>query len=312
MKKHFRKPHTILLLILLLFATIGSANTLRVALDGTQPYASIQTAINASANTDTVLVYPGRYYENIRFYGKNITLASLDLTTGILDYKYSTILDGSSNGPVVVVKDNESNVTIRGFSITNGSGTYADVYDTTVGGGINISRLSGQRICNIINCLVYGNNADLGGGVRVSAGNLTLSGVSIVNNFGKSGGGLVFQGGYSMNFSIFFDPVNRCNIYNNKAAFGCEMYFYLVDQVHVVVDTFTVATPSNFYASAVPASSNIENPYTFDILHSVHTETNHDLYVSTWGDDTNSGLSAGYPLKTIFQAVYNIASDADN
>jgi hypothetical protein len=90
------------------------------------------------------------------------------------------------------------------------------------------------------------------------------------------------------------------------------MYFYQQNSVAVVVDTFTVANPSNFYAAAVPANSNIENPYTFDILHSVHTEINHDLYVAPWGDDANDGLSEASPLKTVFQAVYNIASDPVN
>ncbi|MDD4310704.1 MAG: hypothetical protein PHO32_10010, partial [Candidatus Cloacimonetes bacterium] len=289
------------------------ANILRVAIDGSQAYTVIQEAINASADTDTVLVFPGRYFENIRFYGKNITLASLELVTGNLDYKYNTILDGSQNGPVVEVKDNESNIAVRGFTITNGSGAYANYYDTTVGGGINIGGLSGQRICKVINCMVYDNQADLGGGIRVSAGNLTLSGLSIFNNSAASGGGLVFQGSTgATQFDIVFDPENRCSIYNNKAAFGSDMYFYMVNQVHVVVDTFTVANPSNFYASAIPQNSNIENPYTFDILHSVHTEINHDLYVAPWGDDANDGLSEGTPLQTIFRAAYTIASDPEN
>jgi hypothetical protein len=178
---------------LLSLFSLGNATILRVALDGSQPYTVIQDAINASAHGDTVLVYPGRYYENIRFYGKNITLASLELTTGNMDYKYLTILDGSSNGPVLTSKDDESNITIRGFSVTNGSGTYTSTYDTTVGGGINISRLSGQRICNIMNCLVYNNTADLGGGIRVSAGNLTLSGISIINNEADTGGDWFFR-----------------------------------------------------------------------------------------------------------------------
>jgi hypothetical protein len=306
------KPNLILLMLWLVCG-ICPAATLSVALDGTMQYTVIQEAINASADTDTVLVYPGRYYENIRFNGKNITLASLELTTGNLDYKYSTILDGNQNGSVIQMGNNETNATIRGFTVTNGSGTYANTYDTTVGGGINISRLSSQRICNIINCLVYDNNADLGGGIRVSAGNLTLSGVSIYNNSGASGGGVVFQGSTGgTQYNITFDLMNRCSIYNNKAALGSDMYFYMVNQVHVVVDTFTVASPSNFYAAAIPANSNIQNPYTFDILHSVHEEVNHDLYVAPWGDDNNSGLSEGDPLKTIFKAVFDIASDPVN
>ena len=302
----------ILILALWGIAWLGHAAILPVGLDGSQPYSQIQVAIDASAHGDTVLVHPGTYYENIRFNGKNITLASLELTTGDLSYKYNTVLDGGNNGPVISVSDLESQFVIRGFTVTNGSGIYDDYYDTTVGGGICVGRLGGQRDCKIINCLVTGNKADLGGGIRVSAGNMSLSGVSIVNNTGDNGGGLVFQGSSVTSYNIFFDPINRCSIYNNKAANGSDMYFYWVNQVHVVVDTFTVANPWNFYASAVPRDTSISNPYTFDILHTVHTEVNHDLYVAPWGDDANDGLSEGSPLKTIFQAVYNIASDPLN
>jgi hypothetical protein len=73
-----------------------------------------------------------------------------------------------------------------------------------------------------------------------------------------------------------------------------------------------VANPWNFYAPAIPSNPNITNPYTFDILNTVHTEVNHDLYVAPWGDDGNSGISPDQPMKSIFRAMYNIASDSDN
>lgn len=121
---------------------------------------------------------------------------------------------------------------------------------------------------------------------------------------------MFFEGTISSNYNVSFDPVNRCNIYSNFAAVGSDLYFYNVNAVHVVVDTFTVANPWNFYASAVPASPNISNPYSFDILHTVHEEVNHDLFVATWGDDSNSGLSPAEPLRNIFMAMYKIACDS--
>jgi len=302
----------LMLAALMCIASLGTAATLRVALDGSQPYTVIQTAINASAHGDTVLVYPGRYYENIRFNGKNITLASLEMVSGDLQYQHSTILDGSHIREVILVTDNESNITIRGLTIMSGAGQYTDNNDTSVGGGIVLSRMSSPRNVSIINCNVTDNQADIGGGIWASTCNLLLSGVSITENKSSSGGGLHYSGNNAQTYGITFDPVNRCSIYNNKAAFGCDMYFYLVNEVHVVVDTFTVAVPSNFYAAAIPADTSIQNPYTFDILHSVHEEINHDLYVAPWGDDANDGLSEGTPYKTIFKAVYDIASDPDN
>jgi len=301
----------LLLATLMCIASLGTAATLRVSLDGSQPYMVIQTAINASVHGDTVLVYPGRYYENIRFLGKNITLASLELITGDLQYKYSTILDGNHNGSVIQIRDGESAVNIRGFTITNGSGFYDSTYDETYGGGLLIGALSSNNQISLVNCIITKNSADNGGGMQAGRCNLILSGNTVRDNVAKIGGGIKVSTSSITQNIYTFDPVNRCNIYDNKAALGCEMYFYLVDEVHVVVDTFTVATPTNFYAAAIPSSSGIQNPYTFEILHSVHEEVNHDLYVAPWGDDNNSGLSEADPLRTIFHAVYNIASDPD-
>ncbi|MFO7896104.1 MAG: hypothetical protein R6U84_04160, partial [Candidatus Cloacimonadales bacterium] len=86
---------------LLLFILIGMfystlfSEILEVNLDGSTPYQSIQTAINASVDADTVLVHPGIYYDNINFNGKSITLGSLFLTTQGEAYINQTIIVSS-------------------------------------------------------------------------------------------------------------------------------------------------------------------------------------------------------------------------
>ncbi len=300
------------LLVMFFVCANANADILAVAPDGSQDYTVIQEAIAASAHGDTVLVHPGRYIENVRFNGKNITLASLELITGDRDYVYSTIIDGNQSGTVVTVFDSETRVHIQGFTITNGSGRYNSAYDMTVGGGVIIARMTGEKSATIVNCDISGNNATDGGGFWGGTFNLHLSGVSIHDNIASTGGGMKFEGAISLPWSINFDPENRCSIYSNFAAFGSDLYYYKVDAVHVVVDTFTVANPWNFYATAIPSNPNITNPYTFDILNTVHTEVNHDLYVAPWGDDDNSGISPDQPMKSIFRAMYNIASDSDN
>jgi hypothetical protein len=248
-------------------------------------------------------VYPGRYYENVRFNGKNITLASLELITGNRDYVYSTIIDGNQNGSVIKSGDNESNIKIRGFTITNGSGEYSEEYDMSMGGGIRIGSMTGQRSANITNCFITENSATTGGGLRGAGCYLSLSGVTIRNNYSSTGGGIYFDGGNQLPYSTIYDSNNRCNIYNNYAATGSDLYYlYGLNNIHVIVDTFTVANPWNFYATAIPSNPNISNPFTFDILNTVHEEVNHDIYVAPWGDDNNNGRSPTEPMRSIFMA----------
>ena len=303
-----------LMSLLVMFFVYANANAviLAVAPDGSQPFSEIQTAIDASAHGDTVLVYPGRYIENLRFHGKNITLASLELLSGDRDHIHSTIIDGNQNGSVIRVNENESIVQIRGFTITNGNGSLNNSGTSRYGGGVNLGNLSGSKQVSLINCVVTGNSANCGGGISGSRVFLNLIGVSIHCNTATSGGGLWYSGSAYDPYNTQFDPDNRCSIYSNYAAFGSDMHFSQVNSVHVVVDTFTVANPWNFYATAIPGNPNITNPYTFDILHTVHEEENRDFYVAPWGDDSNSGISLDQPMRSIFMAMYNIASDSEN
>lgn len=301
-----------LLLITVILSTVSlcAAFTYRVAIDGSQAYTSVQQAIIDCAHGDTVLVYPGRYRENISLMGKNITLASLELITGDQQYKYNTILDGNHNGSVILIRNRERSVYIRGFTITNGTGNYIPNQDQSFGGGISISSMQSPKHANITNCLITGNRASRGGGVYVGWCHLVLSGTTIKGNIAAIGGGMEVTDIYVPEYSTTFDPINRCNIYSNKAAMGCDLRFDSQNQIHVVVDTFTVATPSPFYVAANPSDNTIiDYPCTFDILNSVHEEINSDLYVAPWGDDNNSGLTESSPLRTVFQAIYNIASD---
>jgi len=289
--------------------TLIQAATLQVALDGSQPYSAIQTAIEAANNSDMVLVHPGRYYENIDYIGKSLTVCSLEATTGDTTYISSTIIDGNQSGSCVAFRNHEDNATLRGFTLTNGIG-YPIMDDLHRGGGILIY-CTGQ--INIQNCVITNNRSGIGGGIYLVQSSLFLSGLQIYNNYAIAhGGGIAMMGGPTDFPNIIFDPINRCSVYSNYGSNPTDISIYDIRaNLQVNLDMFTVATPESFY---IWRHSNTElyEQYsdTVSIQRGYRIEVNHDLYVSPGGDDNNSGLSPDQAMKTITRAIHRIAADS--
>jgi hypothetical protein len=91
-------------------ASIASAITLHVPAD----YPTIQAAINAAQDYDSVLVAAGTYFEHIAYLGKEITVKSASGPE-------TTILDGGTpSGYVVTFSGYENLAVLEGFTITHG------------------------------------------------------------------------------------------------------------------------------------------------------------------------------------------------
>ncbi|MDD2228369.1 MAG: FlgD immunoglobulin-like domain containing protein [Candidatus Cloacimonetes bacterium] len=303
------KNRMIMFTMLMLLTTTAFAATLSVALDGSQAFNSIQTAIEASNNGDTVLVHPGRYIENIDYIGKSITVCSLEASTNDSTYISSTIIDGNQSGSCVAFRNSEQNATLRGFTITNGTGY--TVYDEVhMGGGILLYLV--EQI-NVTNCHITNNKAGSGGGVFSIKSSMTFSGLQIYNNYsGSQGGGITLVGASSHYPSIVFDPANRCSVYSNYGSNPTDIF--VVDiraNLEINLDMFTVSVPTNFYLARL---SNTSAFYiysdTVNIQRAYRSEVNHDLYVSPSGSDSNSGLSPDMAMKSITKAIHRIAGDS--
>jgi hypothetical protein len=171
-------------------------------------YATIQAAINASVNTDTVLVAPGTYMENINFRGKMIVVTSMYYVTNDPATIYSTIINGStpanpdSASCVIICSHEDSTTVLQGFAITGGSGTrWNDEHGPgnfyREGGGILIQYSAPIIQNNIIyNNLITNNNNVVstgGGGMRIGDSYPRLYNNIISGNTGKYGAGVVFN-----------------------------------------------------------------------------------------------------------------------
>jgi nitrous oxidase accessory protein NosD len=145
---------TVLTLLLIAFSTL----TLNVKTVKAQPqtiivpdnYPTIQEAINAASDGDTVFVKAGTYYEPSSTEAMIIVNKSISL---IGEDKGTTIIDAKHNfTPVIQIMAND--ITIRGFTIQNSGWVHC-----LVGGGIFISGFNGTVITdNIIRDTQYGVN----------------------------------------------------------------------------------------------------------------------------------------------------------
>jgi hypothetical protein len=168
--------------LLAIVAVDAPAATIDVPADQT----TIQSAIDAAVNGDTVLVSPGTYTENINFMGKAITIKSASGPT-------VTIIDGNQAGPVVTFISGEAKTSVlNGFTLRNGLGS-------VTGGGVYVQNSSPA----ISNNIITANVAAVGGGIGVEGGspliyhNQITANLHDPNTSGGWGGGISLGGGSS-------------------------------------------------------------------------------------------------------------------
>ncbi len=296
------KPiNQILILLLLTFGITQTtlANTLTVKQDSSGDYTIIQDAMDAANTGDTVLVWPGTYYENINFNGKSLTLASLVLTTGDDIYKYSTIIDGNKNGSCIDIED-ANNVMVYGFTIQNGKG------DNDGGGGLHIFSSTVQ----VLNCIIK-DNLSLGSGSGIYCAfdsEIYLSGNSIFNNHAYEKGGGVMV---AVDSDITFDSINRNSIFLNFASRGSDFNKTTINSLTIYLDTGTVSQPDRYLFYSSDGGGGYVDDLTINIQNAKLTPVDNDLYVNPFtGSNNNSGLSWDEPLQTIAFAYAKIAIDS--
>ena len=173
-------------------------------------YDTIQSAIDAASDGDTVHVSSGTYYENLNFFSNNITL--------IGENSENTIIDGGGTGSVVTF-NNVSGLVIDNFTITNGNnfnggGIYSNFSSSKIlnckiidnigveGAGIKCDQSPSIEItnCSIIDNVASGN----GGGLCLANSTADISSSTISNNNSNRGGGaFVYNSNISTKYCVF-------------------------------------------------------------------------------------------------------------
>ena len=128
-------------------------------------YSSIQAAVNAVGEYSIINVGPGTYYEHVNLNGKNLQII------GVGGPEMTTIHGMNSNTVISMVSGEDATTTIDGFSITAGF--------NSSGAGI---RCDGNPF--ILNCKIYGNNANsiIGGLLSIGGEGPTIGNTHFCEN----------------------------------------------------------------------------------------------------------------------------------
>jgi hypothetical protein len=209
-------------------------------------YSTIQAGLSAAGPGETVLVYPGTYFENLDVpaHSPGIVL----LSAGGPD---SVTVDGGAAGSVITLGFlADSTTVIDGLTIENGM----KVSGYQIGGGVLFE--DGGRLRN---CVVRNNVASTGGGIAIPgelAGVIIESCVITGNTAGDYGGGIWsgpawWPGGDQGIPSRIGGSLEAANdIYGNTPDQYCRGYYpYIVDGGPYVRDAWHIEANYNYWGT---------------------------------------------------------------
>ena len=272
-------------------------------------FSTIQSAIDQAFTADTVLVSIGSYVENINFFGKNITVSSLFITSQDTSYISQTVIDGNNSGHVVNFENGEDTTAVLcGFTIING---FTSIYPNDSGGGIycfasspslvnlriasNVaSHFGGGIACSqsspiLRNVTIANNSAEVdGGGISCIQSSPILRNVTIVNNNAEGNGGGISCGSSNMILENVIIIGNRNHA--NGGGFSCN---YSSPSLHNVTISNNTSEQFGGGISCHESNPSIFNSIVSDNIgnHGLHVFSgNPTIYYSDFYDNQNGNF----------------------
>jgi hypothetical protein len=161
-------------------------------------YTSIQAAVDAARNNDTILI-------SAEFFQENVVVDKRLIITG--SGAWLTVVDGGGSGSVFTI--NNQVVTISDLTIQNGSAAQ--------GGGI--LTLGSSADLTLDNCEIVDNAASSGAGIFNTAGTVAITVNTIAGNQASYLGGGIYNSGEPI-------TIDSSTIYLNTAVYGGGLYVY--------------------------------------------------------------------------------------
>ena len=217
-------------------------------------YVTIQEAIDAAQEHQTVVLETGTYDEAIDFGGKNVTLTSIGPNDPVV--VAATVIDTGGVGPAVTFSGGElGSCRLVGLTITGGTyGVYCELASPT-----------------IHNCVVAGN---LGPGIRCVNSDPVITGCQIIDNAGHgislnshiannyagiAGCRIVGNNGRGIDSYMSQDVISNCLIAGNK---GQGVYSYRSRMLTIKNSTIVGNTGEGVYCD--PSKMTIINCILWD------------------------------------------------
>jgi len=243
--------------IAMLFCVILSSYTFGAIIYVPNDANTIQTGINIAQKGDTILVEEGTYFENIKFRGKSVVVASHFIIDRNPDHILKTIINGSTStdhdsASCVLFHGEDSDAVLQGFTLTEGRGTRYTLSNlstttkyngkiTVEGGGIFFNEsnatVKNNLIVNNQAAAVSGYDYNGGGGISSFCGN-----PKIVNNVVMQNRSISGNGTYGYAAGIVFNESNgvvRNNIIYNNHTTGRGALFVDIN-IGVIVENNTI------------------------------------------------------------------------